>query len=268
MTAPTVTGRSRLCFVIGDPVVQVRTPQALNALAEARGIDVIALPLQVGAAHLPAVLAGFRAMQNLNGLVVTLPHKVAAAPLCDELTSRARLAGAVNVISRDADQRLHGDLLDGVGFVRALDSHGFQVAGTRAYIAGAGGVARAIAFALAERGVVHIGIANRSGGRADELALRLRQSFPAIDVRRAGRDARGFDLVINATSLGLHADDELPLDPASLAPDMFVAEVVMNPPATPLLRIAAEIGCRVQRGQAMLDAQVELLAERLGFGAS
>jgi shikimate dehydrogenase len=223
--------------------------------------------LHVAASQLRAVLAGCRAMQNLNGLVVTLPHKVAAAQLCDELTPRARLSGAVNLIRREVDHRLHGDLLDGVGFATALERGGYPFEDARVYIAGSGGAARAIAFALAERRVARIGIANRTGGRADELVARLRQSFPAIDVERAGRTARGYDLVVNATSLGLRAEDDLPLDPASLSPEMLVADVVMNPPTTPLLRIASEIGCRVQRGQAMLDGQIDQLAERLGFAA-
>jgi shikimate dehydrogenase len=268
MTAPAVTGRSRLCFVIGDPILQVRTPQALNALASARAIDALVLPLHVATPQFASVLGACRAMQNLNGLVVTLPHKVAAATLCDELTPRAELAGAVNVISRDADQRLKGDLVDGVGFVDALARAGVRTRDASVYLAGAGGVARAIAFALAEKGIARIGIANRGKDRAVDLIARLRRAFPDLEAHQAGREVTGFDLVINATSLGLRPQDDLPLEAASLAPTMFVADVVMQPPITRLLRIAAEIGCRTLAGQAMLDAQLELIAERLGLTAA
>lgn len=264
MSAPPITGRTRLCFLIGDPIAQARTPQALNALASERGVDVVMLPLHVAASQLGAVLASCRAMQNLTGLVVTVPHKVAAVQLCDDLAPRAKLAGAVNVISRDADCRLQGDLVDGLGFVGALARNGYDPAGKAAYVAGAGGAARAIAFALAEKGVARIGVANRTEARATELVAHLRQAFPSVDAHCVGRHASGYDLVVNATTLGLRAEDDLPLDVASLAPGMFVAEVVMHPPATPLLKIAAEFGCRTQRGQAMLEAQLDLLAQRLG----
>jgi len=265
MSAPPITGRTRLCFLIGDPIAQVRTPQALNALAGERGADIVMLPLHVAASQLREVLAGCRFMQNLTGIVVTVPHKVAAAQLCDGLTPRATMAGAVNVITRGDDRRLHGDLVDGLGFVGALARSGYDPAGKAAYVAGAGGAARAIAFALAEKGVARIGVANRTEARAAELVTRLRHAFPSVEAYRAGRAASGFDLVVNATTLGLRAEDDLPLDVASLAPETFVADVVMHPPATPLLKFAAERGCRTQRGQAMLDAQLELLAQRLGL---
>lgn len=268
MTAPPITGRTRLSFLIGDPIAQARTPQALNALANARGAEVVMLPLHVAAPQLPMVLAGCRAMQNLNGLVVTVPHKMAAAQLCDDLTPRAKLAGAVNVICRDADHRLQGDLVDGLGFVGALARNGYHLQGVGAYVAGAGGAARAIAFALAEQGIARIGIANRTEARGTDLVVRLRHAFPNVDAHRASRDASGYDLVVNATTLGLRDDDDLPLDAASLTPDMLVAEVVMHPPATRLLKFATERGCRTQPGQAMLDAQLELLAERLGLATA
>lgn len=264
MSAPAITGRTRLCFLIGDPIAQVRTPQALNALAGERGVDVVMLPLHVAASQLREVLAGCRFVQNLTGVVVTVPHKVSALNFCDELTPRATLAGAVNVISRGDDQRLRGDLVDGLGFVGALARNGYDPAGRAAYMAGAGGAARAIAFALAERGVARIGVANRTEARARDLVMRLRQAFPGVDARCVGRDASGYELVVNATTLGLRAEDDLPLEVASLSPSMFVAEVVMHPPTTPLLKFAAERGCRTQRGVAMLEAQLELLAQCLG----
>lgn len=265
MTAPGVTGRSRLCFVIGDPVLHMRTPQALSARCAARGVDAIAMPLHVAASELSVVLASCRSMQNLNGLVVTLPHKIAAAPLCDELSPRAKVAGAVNVIRRERDGRLSGDLMDGVGFVRALRNADLPLRDASAYVAGAGGVARAIAFALAAEGVGRIGIANRTEQRAHELVERLRQVFPKIDARHVERNARDYALVVNATSLGLRPDDELPVDAESLDPQMVVAEVVMQPQVTKLLRLASEIGCRIQPGEAMLTGQLDLLADFLGL---
>jgi shikimate dehydrogenase len=267
MTTPPITGRTRVCFLVGDPIVQARTPQALNALARERGLDVLMMPLHVAASQLRAVLAGCRAMQNLTGLVITVPHKVAAVQLCDDLTLRAKLAGAVNVIRRDVDHRLQGDLVDGLGFVGALGRNGYDPAGRSAYVAGAGGAARAIAFALAETGVARIGVANRTEARAMALVDRLRHAFPGVEAHCAGPRASGYDLVVNATTLGLRADDDLPLDVASLRPDMFVADAVMHPPVTPLLKFAAERGCRTQRGHAMLEAQLGLLAQRLGFTA-
>ncbi|RUM96025.1 shikimate dehydrogenase [Pseudaminobacter arsenicus] len=256
-----ISGKTRVCAILADPVGHVRTPQALNALFERHAIDAVMVPFEVAPVDLVRTVDGLRAVRNLAGVVVTVPHKSAISALCDRVSDRARLAGAVNVIRREADGRLSGDLLDGEGFAAGLELAGAQLAGKRVFLAGAGGGASAIAFAAAERGVVHLTISNRSRDKANALAARLASGFPKLGLATEG-GPENHDIAVNATSLGLKGNDPLPFDPDRLSPGTLVAEVVMQPEVTPLLLSAAERGLPTHPGKWMLEAQ---LSEILRF---
>ncbi|SBW16337.1 shikimate dehydrogenase [Brucella sp. 10RB9215] len=251
----TVTGHTRVFAIIADPVHHVRTPQALNALFTARGYDGIVVPAAVPASGLKHAAAALRAFGNWGGFIVTVPHKTEMPAFCDRLTPRAQAAGAVNVIRREADGSLTGELLDGVGFVRGLANAGHDAKGRSVYLAGAGGAASAIAFALAEAGVARLTVVNRSSEKAGQLVARLKEHFPAGMFVSQGTPA-GHDIIVNGTSLGLKEGDALPVDPQYLRPEMLVAEVIMSPEATPLLQIAKDSGCFIHPGKAMLDGQL------------
>ena len=151
-------------------------------------------------------------MKNLGGFVATVPHKTVIAALCDELGDAGRAIGSVNVVRREADGRLIGNMFDGAGFVAGLRAQGHDPAGRRALLVGAGGAAGAIAFALAEAGVASLTIANRTRSKAEEIMARVTKFFPDRPIRVGTADPTGHDLVINATSLGLKAGDPLPID--------------------------------------------------------
>jgi shikimate dehydrogenase len=256
-----VTGRTRLFAILADPVAHVRTPTVFNAFLRAQGTDALLIPIEVPPAGLPALLDGLRAMSNLGGFVVTMPHKTAMATLCDEVARAGRQIGAVNTVRREPDGRLIGTMFDGTGFVAGLRRAGHEPRGRRALLVGAGGVASAIAFALAEAGVARLTVSNRTATRADDLAARVRAAHPDVDVAVGPADPSGHVLVINGTALGLHAGDALPVDASRLTADMLVAEVVMNPETTALLAAAAARGCRIHHGRHMLDEQIRLMAE-------
>ncbi|MCL4764997.1 MAG: shikimate dehydrogenase [Hyphomicrobiaceae bacterium] len=259
-----ITGNTRVLGIIGDPVAHVRTPQIMNAQFAGHGIDAVIVPMHVAGAGLASVLAAARQLQNLAGLVVTVPHKTAVVDLCDEVRAEARLVGAANAIRRSRDGRLVCDMFDGQGFLGGLLAQGIDSAERRVLLLGAGGAASAIAITLAGRGVGTLTIANRTRDKARALAARVAAAFPACRVTDGPPDPTGHDLVVNATSLGLRADDPLPLDPDLLRPDMTVAEVVMKPERTAFIEAAQARGCRVHTGRHMLDAQVRLLAGFLG----
>jgi shikimate dehydrogenase len=132
-------------------------------------------------------------------------------------------------------------------------------------LAGAGGAANAIAFALAQAGISRLTIANRTRAKAEDLAGRLAGPFPNLQVDIGTPDPSGHDLVVNATSLGLKDGDPLPLDAACLTPDQIVAEIIMQPVTTALLAAAQARGCRIQPGQPMLDCQLALMAKFVGM---
>lgn len=206
-----IDGRTRFFGIIADPIEHVKTPQEINRLAAEHGVAAVMIPLHVTADSLAAAFAGLRTIKNFGGMVVTVPHKTAALTLCDIVSSRARQVGAVNAVRREPDGHLVGDMFDGLGFVAGLERAGISVKGRRIYVAGAGGAANAIAFALADSGAAELTIANRTVVKAEDLLNRLRQSYPHLPARIGSVDPSGHELIVNATSLGLRENDPLPL---------------------------------------------------------
>jgi shikimate dehydrogenase len=260
-----ITGRTLIWAILADPIHHVKTPQALNALMRERGVDGVLIPAHVGAEDLAGLVAGLKTMRNFKGFIVTVPHKTAIVDLCDEVSEQARAIGAVNAVRREADGRLIGEMFDGVGFVGGLRQAGIEPRGRSVYLAGAGGAANAIAFALAEAGVSLLTIANRTRSKCDDLKGRLVQRFPAVPVEIGTPDPSGYEIVVNATSLGLREGDPLPVDVTRLSADQIVAEIIMQPETTALLAAAKERGCRTHPGRPMLACQVEQWADFLGM---
>jgi shikimate dehydrogenase len=261
-----ITGHTKLLGIIAHPVVHVLTPTLFNRFFAARGIDAVLVGFEVPPARLADALQGFRGLSNLAGFVATMPHKGAMVALCDEVSPAGRRIGAVNTIRRTPDGRLIGTMFDGDGFVAGLRAKGHEPRGRRALLAGAGGAASAIAFALAGAGVAQLTIHNRTAAKARDLAGRLRAAHPAVAVTVAAgaADPRGHDLIVNGTSLGMHPGDALPVVVDGLSSDMVVAEVIMAPETTPLLAAAAARGCPVHLGRHMLEEQIAIMAEYIG----
>ena len=255
-----ITGHTRFLAILADPIHHVKAPERINDLVRAHGIDAVMVPLHVSEGDLAVVMNALRHMQNFFGCVVTVPHKTRALALCDEVSDAARQIGAVNIVHRLPDGRLRGGMLDGIGFVDGLRGAGIAPAGLSVYLAGAGGAACAIAFALAQAGVQRLTIANRSAEKAAGLVERLLREHPQLAASVGGSDPSGHDLVVNATSLGLRPGDALPLDVAKLQPTQIVAEIIMDPAQTALLKAARERGCRVHEGAPMLTNQLRHMA--------
>lgn len=255
-----ITGHTRFLAIVADPIHHVKTPQRINELMRAHGIDAVMVPLHVSEGDLPVVMNALRGTQNFFGCVVTVPHKTKAVALCDEVSEEARQIGAVNVVHRLPDGRLRGAMLDGIGFVEGLRGAGIDPDGMSVYLAGAGGAASAIAFSLVQAGVRRLTVANRSYDKAASLIGRLREEHPTLAATVGESDPSGHDVVVNATSLGLRPDDPLPLDVSKLDPSQIVAEIIMDPAETALLKAARERGCRVHEGAPMLASQVRLMA--------
>ncbi|MDI4658186.1 shikimate dehydrogenase family protein [Xanthobacter autotrophicus] len=266
-TTREITGLTRVYGILADPIHHVKTPQMLNALMGREGRDGVMVPFHVAPDDLATLVAGLKAMKSLGGFVVTVPHKTAIVDLCDAVSDSARRIGAVNTVRREADGRLIGEMLDGKGFVGGLLAAGIDPKDKSVYLAGAGGAANAIAFAFVEAGISRLTIANRTRAKAEDLAARLAEAYPAAQVEIGTPDPSGHDIVVNGTSLGLKEGDPLPLDAARLAPEQIVAEVIMQPEETALLAAAKAKGCRIHFGKPMLACQLDLMADFLGMRA-
>lgn len=255
----TITGATRLFGILGDPVAVVRSPAWWNGVFARIGRDAVFLPLQVSAADFPRAWAGLTAIGNLDGLVLTMPHKQAVIPLLDALGPAARLVGAVNTIRRRPDGGWEGDMFDGEGFVAGLRARGIAPEGRRVRQVGCGGAGRAIAFALARAGIASIELEDALPGRATALAEEVAAAFPLV-----GRGGQA-DLLVNATPLGMRADDALAFDPALFSPRLAVADVIPNPEVTPLIAAARAAGCATATGRDLFEGQARLAAAYFGI---
>ncbi len=258
-----ITGTTRVYGILADPIAQVRTPQVLNAAFRSRGLDAVLVPLHVGAEALPTFFEGLRGMKNLGGLIVTVPHKGAIPGLCDEVSQQARLIDAANTVRRDPDGRMSCTMFDGVGCVAGMVAEGHDPRGKRVLMAGAGGAANAVAFALADAGAAAVHVTNRTRAKAETLAARVADAYPGVNTAAVEPNPAGYDIVLNATSLGMKPDDPLPLDVTPLIPGQTVVEIIMKPEMTPILIEAQKRGCAVHLGRHMLDHQVRLMADFL-----
>jgi len=263
-TAFTINGQTCLLGILADPIGHVQTPQEMNTFLQGNGVNAMMLPFHVLPENLGAVVAGLQKIENLKGFIVTVPHKNSMVAFCSQLTKTARRAGAVNVV-RCTKFGLYGDLTDGTGFVDALHKAGIKLQGLSVYLVGVGGAGKAIAFALAEQGIAQLHIANRTMHKAKVLIKQLEGYFPEIIFKLATADPGGCQLVINATSMGLHVNDALPLDVSKLVAEQIVAEIIMQPEYTPLLEVAKMRGCRIQLGRPMLQCQIELMVKAMGI---
>src|SRR5215831_12656982 len=238
-----------------------------NALLDQRGVDALWMPLQVPAEHFAAVVAGMRYLRDFAGFTVTMPHKAAAARLCDVLLPNAQACGVVNAVRIDLDGRLIGETFDGVGMIHAITAHRAIDATTRVLLVGAGGVGQAIAIALALAGVGYLAITNRTQAKADDLVQKVRRVAPACAVEtNTAFDPADFDIVINATSLG-HGTGQgpLPIDVSRVSERALVADVVSVPEYTPLLHAAQARGLDIVHGMEILTPQLEIIADFLGM---
>jgi shikimate dehydrogenase len=261
-----ITGTTRVFFILGDPVAQVRAPEVYNHLFAQHGIDAVLVPLKLPAAALPGFLEHGLKAENIGGFWATMPHKGQLAALLKPSDPVAQIAGAVNAVRRLPNGTLEAALFDGIGFVKGLDHFGIDVKGQRVLVVGAGGGGHAVAAAIAQRGPAQLAVFNRTRDRADALVERLRPITGAATVAVCA-DPAGFDLIVNCTSQGLKPDDPLPFDPARVDTGAAVVDIIMSKQPTPLLRACRARGLQAEAGFEMLVQQVPEYLRFFGFDA-
>jgi shikimate 5-dehydrogenase len=214
----------------------------------------------VAADDLDAVMAGLAAARNVDGILVTMPHKFTAFAHCATSSERAKMLGVVSVIRRNLDGTWHGDMLDGLAFVKAQKDHGAETEGARVLLVGAGGAGSAIAIALLEAGVRELVIHDGDGSRVATL-IDLLSGLGSGQVRAGPPDPTGCDLVCNATPMGMDEGDPLPVDAALLTSSMFVGDVIAGHGVTPFLQAAESAGCETANGGHMVEAAQDVMAD-------
>ena len=260
-----ITGTTRVFYILGDPVAQVRAPEVYNHLFQQHEIDAVLVPLRLPASALAGFLEHGMKAANIGGFWATIPHKSALAELLKPTDPVASFAGAVNAVRRLPDGRLEAALFDGIGFVKGLDHFRIGVQGKRVLVVGAGGGGHAVAAALAQRGPAALAVFNRTRDRACALVNRLQALVGRVAVVADGADPSGFDLVVNCTSQGLKPDDPLPFDPARVDRAAAVVDIIMSRQPTPLLRECRARGVKAEAGFEMLVQQVPEYLRFFGF---
>jgi shikimate dehydrogenase len=251
-----ISGSTRVFLILGDPVAQVRAPEVFNHLFHKYGVDAVLVPAQVRPEDFDAFARQAMNARNIDGLWLTIPHKSSMVRLLDTCDALGRAANAVNAARRNANGSIEGALFDGIGFTKGLDHWNVPIAGRRILVVGVGGAGVAIATSLAARGAGTVGLYARDPGPATEVAARLRKAFQCDVVSVPTPDPAGYDLVVNATPLGLHADDPLAFDVARIDADASVVDILMKNQPTPLLRACHARGIAAYPGFEMLIQQV------------
>ncbi|MDB5742367.1 MAG: shikimate dehydrogenase [Polaromonas sp.] len=260
-----IDGNTEIIAHIGFPTHAFKAPMIYNPWFEKSRVNAVVVPMGCPAQDYPDFLRSVFKLANIRGALITMPHKITTAGLLDEVLPTAAIAGACNAVRRLADGRLQGDMFDGEGFVRGVLRKGLQLQGARALVAGSGGVGSAIAASLAAAGLNAISLYDINAASAQGLGERLRAHYPKLAVSTGSNDPSGFDLVVNATPMGMNAGDPMPMDIARLDSTTFVGEVVMKTEMTAFLAAAKARGCPVQVGADMLFEQIPAYLEFFGF---
>ncbi len=258
---PSLNGATRLYPVVGDPIAQVKAPDGVTRRLAERGVDAACIPMQVAPADFAAFMAVMRRTKNVDGLIITIPHKFAAVHVCDTISARATFLRSVNTIVRRPDGTFAGDMFDGLGFVTACQHNGCDFSGRKALLVGTGGAGTAIAHAVAEAGVASLGLADIDHARRDDLVQRLQAA--GFAVHAAAANPAGYDIALNATPLGMRAGDPLPFPVDAIERHAFVGDVVTMPEVPPLIEQARTKGCRTSNGVAMFLQVRDLMVDYL-----
>ena len=259
MTAIRIDGATRLYVIVGNPIVQVKSPELFCELFASAGMNAVMIPMHVLPERFEDSMRALMGIANLDGLVVTVPYKPQAARFANRLGPTASRIGALNALRREPDGTWTGDMFDGLGFVRAFERRGEALRGRRVVLFGAGGAGSAIGCELAVAGVESLSIIDPQKERAAALAKTLRETFPTCRVDIVEAVPSGVDMIVNASTVGMRDSDGLPGDIGPLAADALVGDVVVRQEPTPLIRHATRHGCRSINGRDMMGGQSDAL---------
>jgi shikimate dehydrogenase len=256
-----VSGRTRVYGIIGHPIEQVRSPEMVTAEFRRRGCDAILVPLHVLPEDFDACLPQLLRLQNLGGLVFTIPYKVRASALADRLGEQALAVGAINAVTRAATGHWKADIFDGLGCVEAFRRRGIGLRGKRVMLLGAGGAGSAIGVAVGYEQPAVLRIYDVDAARAQLLAEKVARANPNVAASAGAATTEGIDILVNASPVGMLADARMPLSIATLSRELVVFDAIVKPERTPLLKLAEKCGCTTIYGREMMRGQISRMVD-------
>ena len=260
-----INGNTEIIAHIGYPTHSFKSPMIYNPWFEKAGVNVVVVPMACKSTDYTDFLRSVFSLSNVRGALITMPHKVVTMGVIDVVSPTASIAGACNAVRLNDQGQLQGDMFDGEGFVRGLLRKSVTLKGAKALVVGSGGVGCAIAASLAAGGVAELGVFDVNTASSQGLAARLATHYPALKVGTASNDPAGFDVVVNATPMGMNEGDAMPMDTTRIARGAVVGEVVMKREMTAFLQAAKARGCTVQVGTDMLFEQIPAYLEFFGL---
>jgi shikimate dehydrogenase len=260
-----ISGTTTLVAHLGYPTHTFKSSLICNPWFEKNGIDAVVVPMGIKAEDYPDFFRSVFTLTNIRGALVTMPHKVTTMELVDEISPTAAIAGATNAVLRREDGSLLADQFDGAGFVRGMLRKGFDPSAKRALIVGSGGVGSSIAASLAGIGLAEIGLLDPNAAASEALAQRINVHYPDVRIVMSSKDPEGYDLIVNATPIGMNDDDPLPVEVDRVTPGSYVGDVVLKTDITPFLQAANDKGCTIQVGSEMLFELIPAYLEFFGF---
>lgn len=266
-----INGSTDVYLIPGDPVEQVKAPEVFNLIFRTLGINAVLVPVNVSAGDIVVFVKTAFLARNIKGMFLAIPHKALVMALLGKCNDYGLAAGAVNGIRRNEDGSLEGGLFDGKGLVSALDYFDIAYAGKRVLVLGAGGGASAIAASLAiagKRAPAEISLYDPVPGKAGAVAAHIAAAPGAKGVRvyaAESSDPSGFDVVVNASPLGMQSTDPLPCDVSCLGAHAAVVDILMKNQPTPLIRAVRARKLVAQPGFEMLIQQAPDYLEFFGY---
>ncbi len=252
---------------IADPIDHVKAPTILTSIFKEKKIDAVMIPIHVNAGSLENVINSLKLIKNFNGMTITIPHKKSLATLCDYLEPNAQFTQSVNWVKFDKNRKLIGNNFDGEGFVNGFKSKNFILKDKNVCLFGAGGAAVSIACSIAKEEIKSLKIINRDHNKAISLMTKIRALSKDLHVAVEDHDGdyslNNCDIIINATSLGLKQDDKIPFDVEKTGTGSIIADIIMQPEETKLLKQAKSVGRSVHYGKYMIESQIDLVGKFL-----
>lgn len=261
---PVIDGSTQLIAIVGDPIAQVGSPRIFNPLLRKAGINAVLVPVHIPQAEFEAAMDGLMRLGNLSAIVITVPFKKRAMALVAHVGETGQQVGAINAMRREPDGRWSGDMFDGMGLVRAVKLAGRSLEGQRVLQLGAGGAGSAIALAFAAAGARAITLFDPDTARADALAATVCALHPGCEIACGTPTAAGYDVIVNASPVGMRPGEGMPAPLGSFDPACLVIDIITKPEVTPLLAAARAAGCQTLGGLAMLAAQADTFLEFFG----
>jgi shikimate dehydrogenase len=202
-----ISGTTALVAHLGYPTHTFKSSLICNPWFEKNHVDAVVVPMGIKPDDYRDFFRSVFTLTNIRGALVTMPHKVTTMELVDEISPTAEIAGATNAVLRREDGSLLADQFDGAGFVRGVLRKGFDPTGKRALVVGNGGVGSPIAASLAGLGLAEIGLYDPNTAASEALAQRIGRHYPEVKVVIGSRSPEGYDLLVNATPIGMKDND-------------------------------------------------------------